>query len=138
MRNQVLICFDFGKKRIGVAVGQTITATATDLAIINTIKGKPNWEKITFFINEWLPDRLVVGHPLTSSGERQEMTELAERFSRQLKHRYKLPIELISEQLSSYAARRYLKASRGLDAVAACLILETWLERFTNNKINDK
>ena len=125
--NITLLCFDCGKKRIGAAVGQTITATASELEIINTINGKPDWESISRLIKEWSPDRLVVGKPLQLDGSRQEMTDIAERFSRQLEGRYHLPVELIDEQLSSYEARRELKSTRELDAVAARLILETWL-----------
>jgi len=125
--NQTLLCFDCGKKRIGTAVGQTITATATELEIIKTINTKPDWEAISRLIKEWNPDRLVVGKPLQLDGSRQEMTALAERFSRQLEGRYHLPVEMIEEQLSSYEARRELKSTYDLDAVAARLILETWL-----------
>jgi putative pre-16S rRNA nuclease len=125
--NQTLLCFDCGKKRIGTAVGQTITATATELEIVKTIHNKPDWEHISRIIKEWNPDRLIVGKPLQLDGSRQEMTDIAERFSRQLQARFKLPVEMIDEQLSSYEARRELKSTRELDAVAARLILETWL-----------
>ena len=127
MKNQTLLCFDYGQKRIGSAIGQTITATATALEIIKVINNKPNWEKIERLIGEWRPDKLIVGHPFTLEGDRQEMTDAAEKFSRQLEGRFKLPVELIEEQLSSYEARRELKSTRDLDAVAARLILETWL-----------
>ncbi len=124
--NITLLCFDCGKKRIGTAVGQTVTATASELEIIKTINNKPNWESISRLINEWSPDRLIVGKPLQLDGSRQEMTDIAERFSRQLEGRYKIPVEMMEEQLSSYEARRELKSARDLDAVAARLILETW------------
>ncbi len=126
MKNQTLLCFDCGKKRIGVAVGQTVTATASELEIIKTINNKPDWDSISRLISEWSPDRLIVGKPLQLDGSRQEMTDIAERFSRQLEGRYKLPVEMIDEQLTSYEARRELKSTRDLDAVAARLILETW------------
>ncbi len=125
--NITLLCFDCGKKRIGTAVGQTITATATALETIKTINNKPDWENISCLIKEWDPDKLVVGKPLQLDGSRQEMTEIAERFSRQLEGRFQLPVEMIEEQLSSYEARRELKSTYDLDAVAARLILETWL-----------
>lgn len=127
MSNQTLLCFDCGKKRIGVAVGQTITATATELEIIKSINDKPDWESISRLIKEWNPDRIIVGKPLQLDGSRQEMTDIAERFSRQLEGRYHIPAEMMEEQLSSYEARRELKSTRELDAVAARLILETWL-----------
>jgi len=127
VKNQILLCFDYGKKRIGLAVGQTITGTATALEIINVINTKPDWLAIERFIKEWNPSRLIIGHPYTLEGERQEMTDAAEKFSRQLHGRFNLPVELVEEQLSSFEARRELKSTRELDAVAARLILETWL-----------
>ena len=134
MKNQTLLCFDYGKKRIGIAVGQTITATATALEIIKTIKGKPDWNRIKNLIDEWHPDRLIVGNPLTLEGERQEMTDNAQHFSKQLGNRYKLPVEMMEEQLSSYEARRHLKSTRELDSVAAKLILESWLNEYLDSK----
>jgi putative Holliday junction resolvase len=129
--NQTLLCFDCGIKRIGTAVGQTITSTATALEIIKTINNKPDWNSITRLINEWGPNLLIVGKPYQLDGSRQEMTDIAERFSRQLEGRYKIKVEMIEEQLSSYEARRELKSTYDLDAVAARLILETWLSENT-------
>ena len=126
MDNQTLLCFDYGEKRIGIAVGQTITSSATALKTIQVINKKPDWEKIEILVDEWNPNKFIVGHPLTLSGGRQKMTDAAEHFSRQLKHRFKLPVDLIGEQLSSYEARRELKSTRGLDPTSARLILETW------------
>jgi putative pre-16S rRNA nuclease len=125
--NQTLLCFDCGIKRIGTAVGQTITSTATALEIIKTINNKPDWDRISRLIKEWSPDRLIVGKPYQLDGSRQEMTDIAERFSRQLSGRFNIPVDMIEEQLSSYEARRELKSTYELDAVAARLILETWL-----------
>jgi putative Holliday junction resolvase len=129
--NQTLLCFDYGIKRIGTAVGQTITSTATALEIIKTINNKPDWNSITRLINEWGPDLLIIGKPYQLDGSRQEMTDIAERFSRQLEGRYQIKVEMIEEQLSSYEARRELKSTYDLDAVAARLILETWLSENT-------
>lgn len=131
MSNQTLLCFDCGIKRIGTAIGQTITSTATALKIIKTINNKPDWNSITQLINEWRPDLLIVGKPYQLDGSRQEMTDIAERFSRQLEGRYQIKVEMIEEQLSSYEARRELKSTYDLDAVAARLILETWLSENT-------
>ena len=137
MKNQTLLCFDYGKKRIGSAVGQTITATATALETINVNDTNPDWESIKRLINEWRPDKLIVGRPFTLDGGRQNMTDAAERFSRQLEGRFKLPVELIEEQLSSYEARRELKSTRKLDPVAARLILETWLSENIDGRVHD-
>ena len=112
MNNKTLLCFDYGEKRIGVAVGQTVTSTATALETIIVRNKKPDWGAIGKLISEWKPDKFVVGHPFTLDGARQKMTELAEKFSRQLQHRYNTPVDLVNEQLSSYEARRELKSTR--------------------------
>lgn len=132
MKNQTLLCFDFGEKRIGVAVGQTVTATATALTIIRVVNNKPDWQEIQNLIDEWQPNTFIVGQPFTLEGDRQTMTDAAEKFGRQLAGRFNLPVEMIEEQLSSYEARRELKSTRDLDAVAARLILETWLSENIN------
>ena len=131
MNNKTLLCFDYGEKRIGVAVGQTVTSTATALQTIPVINKKPDWEEIRILVNEWRPDKFIVGHPLTLEGGRQKMTDAAEHFSRQLEHRFKLSVDLINEQLSSYEARRELKSTRDLDPTSARLILETWFRENT-------
>jgi putative pre-16S rRNA nuclease len=133
VNNKTLLCFDYGEKRIGSAVGQTITATATALETIKVANGKPDWDSINRLVNEWNPDILIVGHPFTLDGARQKMTGAAERFSRQLQGRFKISVELMAEQLSSYEARRELKSTRDLDPVAARLILETWLRENIDN-----
>ena len=132
MHNKTLLCFDYGEKRIGVAVGQTVTSTATALQTVLVINKKPDWEAIKILIDEWKPDKFIVGHPFTLHGTRQKMTDAAERFSRQLKHRFKLPVDLIDEQLSSYEAQQELKSTRNLDPTSAKLILETWFRENTN------
>ena len=131
VNNKTLLCFDYGEKRIGVAVGQTVTSTATALQTIPVVNKKPDWEKIRTLVNEWRPDKFIVGHPLTLEGGRQKMTDAAENFSRQLEHRFKLSVDLINEQLSSYEARRELKSTRDLDPISARLILETWFRENT-------
>ena len=132
MHNKTLLCFDYGEKRIGVAVGQTVTSTATALQTVLVINKQPDWEAIKILIDEWNPDKCIVGHPFTLRGTRQKMTDAAERFSRQLKHRFKLPVDLIDEQLSSYEAQQELKSTRNLDPTSAKLILETWFRENTN------
>ena len=132
MYNKTLLCFDYGEKRIGVAVGQTVTSTATALQTVLVINKKPDWEAIKILIDEWKPDKFIVGHPFTLHGTRQKMTDAAERFSRQLKHRFKLPVDLIDERLSSYEAQHELKSTRNLDPTSAKLILETYFRENTN------
>ena len=134
MSNKVFLCFDHGEKRIGVAVGQSITATATPLETLNCINGKPDWQQIARLIKQWQPSEFVVGLPLTMEGERQKATESAERFSRQLNGRYLLPVHLADERLSSVEAKHRLKDSYNVDPVAAQLILESWLANQVQHK----
>ena len=126
MSKQTVLCFDHGEKRIGVAVGQTISATATPLEIIKTRNGKPDWERIKHLVSEWDPGAFVVGRPLTMEGETQAATEAAEKFARQLHGRHPLPVHFADERLSSYEARQRLKSSYDIDDHAAQLILESW------------
>lgn len=123
-----LVCFDYGRKRIGVAVGQTLTATASPITTIPVNKSVPDWEAITKILRQWNPAALVVGYPLNMDGSSQSMTHAAVRFMNQLRHRYRLPVYQADERLSSYeASARMKKDKRDLDAVAAQAILETWL-----------
>ncbi len=131
MKQETLLCFDLGQKRIGIAVGQTITQTATPLETVAVKHNKPDWLRIQQLIDEWQPDRLIVGYPLQMDDGRQPMTEFSERFVRQLDGRYHLPVDVIDERLSSYEARQRIKSTRSVDPIAAQAILETW---FTENE----
>lgn len=126
-KGQTLICFDYGTKRIGVAVGQTLTHTATPLETVTVKNNTPDWDRISQLIKQWSPQALVVGNPLSMDDSRQEMTDAADKFSRQLSGRYKLPVFRADERLSSYEAQQRLKSSYELDPMAAQIILESWL-----------
>ena len=135
--NETLLCFDLGLKRIGVAVGQTVTSTANPLETIKTINNKPDWQQISHIIEQWQPNRLIVGHPLQMDDNKQTMTEHAEHFVRQLQGRYHLPVEMVDERLSSYEARQRIKSTYNVDPIAAQVILETWFseqEQISANK----
>lgn len=135
MRHETLICFDFGEKKIGVAVGQTITATATPLETVHVRNNKPDWDRISKLIDQWRPTALVVGLPLNMDGTRQPMTDLADTFTKQLEERYHLPVHRVDERLSTIEAKHRLGNIENLDPVAAQIILETWLTEYT--KISD-
>ncbi|MDX1512667.1 MAG: Holliday junction resolvase RuvX [Gammaproteobacteria bacterium] len=126
-----LLAFDFGLKRIGVAVGQTLTGTANPLDTVRMNNQRPDWPAIARLIETWSPDALVVGLPLNMDGSEQEMTDHARRFGRQLEGRFHLPVHLADERLSTREARSRLSgADRAADApdpVAAQVILEGWL-----------
>ena len=128
-----LLGFDFGKQRIGIAVGQSITGTATALRTLCSHNGKPDWEAITSLVEEWRPTALVVGLPLHADGSDSNMTSAARKFARQLEARYRLPVHTMDERLSSHAARQLQQEGRhgtqaGIDAAAAMIILQNWLE----------
>ena len=138
MPNTLFLGFDFGIKRIGVAVGQSITRSANPLITLPAKQGKPNWESLAKLIDTWRPDGLVVGLPLNMDGSEQYITRAAQNFASTLKQRYPLlPIYQIDERLTTIAARdevfnsggyRALQTSKQkIDSVAAKLILEAWL-----------
>jgi len=129
--------FDYGRTRIGVAVGQTVTRTASPIATLPATNGQPDWDQVAALIAEWQPSALVVGLPVNMDGTPGTTTEAAQRFARQLEGRYRLPVHWIDERLSSRAAEERLADSplskkrrrdkRAVDAIAAQIILETWL-----------
>lgn len=134
MNTDTYICFDYGEKRIGVAVGQTLTGTATPLQTIKVINGRPDWGTITGIIRQWQPDALIIGMPVRMDDSRQDITDSAERFARQLEGRYQQQVFRTEERLTTYEARSRLKRTRDLDPVAAQVILESWLREKNNAK----
>jgi putative holliday junction resolvase len=126
-----LLGFDYGTAKIGVAVGQTLTATATPLATLRAVQQRPDWDAIGRLIAEWRPEALVVGLPFNMDDSEAEVAPRARRFARQLEGRYRLPVHLVDERLTSKEAASQLgrkpKRIEELDALAAKLILETWL-----------
>jgi putative Holliday junction resolvase len=130
---QTLLGFDYGKHRIGIAVGQDITGTATALCTLVCHDGRPDWEKISRLIAEWAPAALVVGLPLHADGSDSTTTVAARRFAGELEARYQLPVYSMDERLSSHAAtelqREAPQTNRdGIDAIAARIILQNWLD----------
>jgi len=124
---KTLLCFDYGQKRIGVAVGQAITGTATPLQIINVYNNQPEWDRIQQMIKDWQPEALIVGIPIQMDDSRQEMTAAAERFVRQLEGRFHLPVFGVDERLSTFEAKNRSGMEKEIDSIAAQAILETWL-----------
>ncbi|KAB7624463.1 Holliday junction resolvase RuvX [Alkalilimnicola sp. S0819] len=123
------LAFDFGERRLGVAVGQSLTGSARPLETLDCRQGIP-WERLRALLDQWAPAGLVVGLPLHADGSPSAMSEAAERFARRLHGRYHLPVHHVAELLSSVEAEARLRESgghkAGLDAVAAQVILETW------------
>jgi putative Holliday junction resolvase len=127
----LVLAFDYGTRRIGVALGETLTGGARPLATVAVRERRPDWGAIGRLIAAWRPGRLVVGLPLGLDGGEQAMSLGARRFGRQLEGRYGLPVDLVDERLTTRAARARLgETGRGrdpVDPVAAQLILEGWL-----------
>ena len=125
-----ILAFDFGLRRIGVAVGEPETGTAHPLPGI-AVSGDARFAAIGTLVAQWRPAALVVGLPLAASGAAHDMTRRAERFARQLHGRFRLPVELVDERFTSLEAEdrmRGRKAGRlAVDSVAAQLILEQYL-----------
>jgi putative Holliday junction resolvase len=130
----IVLGFDYGQKRIGVASGQTLTGTATPLATVQNPQ-LAGWGQIDAVLAEWRPAQLVVGLPLAADGSDTTVSSAARRFAAELAARSGLPVALIDERLSSHEAearqladgRRHAAVRRTRDAVAAAVILETWL-----------
>jgi len=130
---QTLLGFDFGEKHIGIAVGQQVTGTATAICTLHSREGKPDWDGISALVDEWQPDALVVGLPLHADDRESETSLAARRFARQLEGRFRLAVHTMDEHLSSHAAAELQGVDRkaattGIDAIAARIILQNWLE----------
>lgn len=128
---ETLLAFDYGEKHIGVAVGQTLTGTANPLETIRVNGARPDWSALARIVGTWQPDALVVGLPLNMDGTEQKVTRRARRFSEQLLGRFKLPVHLVDERLTTREARNRLacegRAGSDDHPIAAQIILESWL-----------
>ena len=135
---ETVMAFDFGLRRIGVAVGQQVTNSASPVAVVaNTDRG-PDWMRIGELVRDWRPRRLVVGMPLHADGSPSDMSNVVRSFAAEL-DRYQLPVELVDERFSSIEAEAQLKHMRAegqrgrigkeaIDAASAVLIAERWLK----------
>lgn len=131
-----VLAFDFGTRRIGVAVGNTLTRAAHPLSTIDAADAAARWSAIAALVDEWQPQRLVVGLPVHADGTEHAMTTRARDFARELGRRYAVPVALEDERYTSEAARDALaSAGRGgrgeralRDRVAAQVILQAWFD----------
>ena len=133
-----VISFDYGQRRIGVAVGQATTLTATPLEVVAN-SSQPDWPAIDRLVREWRPECFLVGLPLDSEANETEMSKLARSFGDELTRRYHKACHFHDERLSSRAADERFASMRAagaarrkdaarLDSLAAQLILENWLQ----------
>jgi len=135
-----IIAFDFGLKRTGVAVGNTLTGSASPECTLQSRDERPDWEGITQLFEKWKPERLVVGMPTELDGSDNPLKPRIERFCNQLNGRYNLPVEQENEQFTSIEAAQRLKQLRRsgrkkkvtkeeVDKIAASIILENWMQK---------
>lgn len=140
-----VLAFDFGEKRVGVAMADLGVSIAHPLQTIHAEDNTVRFAAIAALIAEWKPVRLIVGEPHHADGGVHEIARLARRFAQRLEGRFSLPVTLVDETLSSHAAQADLRAQgvRGdklkaeLDAAAAAEILMTWLAQRQQKKTGD-
>jgi putative Holliday junction resolvase len=130
--HQTLLAFDFGLKRTGVAVGNTVSGGARPLTTIVEEQNDRRFAAIEALIAEWKPERLLVGLPLALDGAETEISKRARRFGNQLHGRFGLPVEFADERYSSAVVEEAFKPGRAqkeiIDAAAAAVILQAWLD----------
>lgn len=136
-REATLLAFDYGEKRIGVAVGNSLTKSARPLVIVQNRSREYRFEAVGKLIAEWKPDALIVGLPMHPDGTPHEMTQLAKRFGNQLNGRFNLPVTWIDERYSSVEAKAEIRAGNAradmLDAEAASIILQQYLDGLSDD-----
>lgn len=134
---RTIIGFDFGKKYIGVAVGQEITGSASPLGSIKANDGIPHWDSLASYLTEWQPDLIVIGLPLNMDGSEQPLTLAAKKFGNRIAGRFGLKVEFQDERLTTCDAKEQLFARGGyknlkkdnIDAESARLIIESFLNK---------
>ncbi|TXG02021.1 MULTISPECIES: Holliday junction resolvase RuvX [Massilia] len=127
----IVLGFDFGVKRIGIAMGNTLTGQAQPLRVIAAIDNATRFKIIGELIAEWSPARLVVGEPRHPDGAEHDMTLRSRRFANQLHGRFNLPVELVDERYSSAV----IASKRGdvIDDKAAAIILQQYFDAHVHN-----
>lgn len=128
---ELVLGFDFGIKRIGIAMGNTLTGQAQPLAVVNAIDNAARFEQIGELIAAWAPARLVVGEPRHPDGTEHDMTLRCRRFANQLHGRFNLPVTLVDERYSS--AVIHAKRGQIIDDQAASIILQQYFDDHANN-----
>ena len=132
---QTILAFDFGLKRTGVALGNTLTGGARPLLTIETAENARRFERIAAIVAEWKPDLLVVGLPFNEAGGDTPMARRARRFGHQLGGRFGLPVKFVSERYSSAVVEDAIRPGKAdkaaVDSAAAAVILQAWLDQRT-------
>ena len=129
-----VLALDFGTRKIGVALGNTLSGTARALATLDQPSRAARMDAIAGLVAEWQPAVLVVGRPLHADGTEHDVTRLADAFARELAKRFSLPVEQVDERYTTQIARirsdaRPRRNDPGHDAHAARIILQSWLDQ---------
>jgi len=134
-----VLALDFGERRIGVATGDTLTASARPLGTVAARAGQPDWDALGRLVRDWQPRLAVIGVPYNMDGSPGRLTERARGFAREFATRFGIEVATVDERLSSHEAHDRLRERRragtlrrrvrkgDLDSVAACVLLEQWL-----------
>ena len=124
-----IVAFDFGIKKIGVAVGQTETNTSSPLHVIQNKDNKINWNEISIVLDEWKPDLILIGKPLNMDGTDSEIMKKVDKFFQKLKSTYEAEYQYVDERLTTFEAREILKENEKdfVDANAAKILIDQWL-----------
>lgn len=120
----LVLAFDFGTRRIGVAMGETLLSHARPLATIDTPINNLRFTAIEKLLQQWQPARLIVGLPVFPDGTPHDMTARARRFAHQLEGRFRLPVDMVDERYTSCGL-----SSEDIDAQAAAVILQSWFDK---------
>ncbi|MDB9906678.1 Holliday junction resolvase RuvX [Gammaproteobacteria bacterium] len=132
-----ILAFDYGTKHIGIAVGQTITKTSSPLMILNVKQEGPDiWQTICSLVEEWKPDRLLVGQPLNMDGTPSDMMKQVNEFYVRLQKETQIECELVDERLTSFEAKQLTESdskSVRIDDLAAKIFLDNWMEHHVNS-----
>lgn len=141
MKTRLVLAFDFGLKRIGLASGDTLTCTGSPLVTVAHLAGGPDWPAIDKAVSGYGPDQLLVGTPYNDDGSPGRMAAAADGFAAALAGRYGLPVARVDERYTSTAAQSLLREQRAsgqrrrvvrkgdLDSAAAAIMLTSWLEQ---------
>ena len=126
-----IVAFDYGTKKIGVAVGQTETYTSSPLQIIYNDHEKTNWNEIRMLIAEWKPDLILIGKPINMDGTESEIMKKVDNFFKKLQKISNTKCEYIDERLTTFEAKEILGESKvsEVDAHAAKILIDNWIER---------
>lgn len=135
---RLVLSFDFGVKRYGLAIGQCLTGEARPLKPLPAKDGIVSWELLDPILAQWRPELLLVGIPLNMDDSLSDMSRRADKFRRRLAARYQLPAIGVDERLSSFAAKQQVRQQQpgvrdfgkhSVDGLAASLIFDTWLQQ---------